>query len=162
MNYDVFLALQNEQLLPEAGESDQSFMERVLAAAYAPGDEATADRIYNRMEPAFHSCSAQEKQLCIAYRAEAWTLNPQDTLHGGALSTAIDMAMSVLARYLKKLRSIVTVQLSINFLRPIQAGDTYLVKAWADHVGRRSVMIRCEVCSASTGKMAATASGVFL
>ena len=89
-------------------------------------------------------------------------LNPQDTLHGGIYSTAMDMTMSVMARYVRKSRGAATVQLSLNFIRPVNKGETFIVTATTDHSGRRSSVIRAELIAESTGKLAATASGVFM
>ena len=160
MNYDVFLRLQDGTLVPAEGETEQVFMERVLRSAYETG--AASERIYEAIKPSFFGCDSSEKTVSVLFRAEDWMLNPQDTLHGGILSTAMDMTMSVLARYVRKQRGAATVQLSINFIRPVNKGEEFLVTASTDHSGRRSTVIRAEVVVKSTGKLAATASGVFM
>lgn len=161
MNYDVFSELEAGALSMAGNETEQQFMERVLAAAFSVRQDAQADRIFERLHPRLRSCSAEERMLCAAFTAEDWMLNPQDTLHGGILSTAADLTMSVLTRYLKRTRGAATVQLSVTFLRPIRRGETFTVRALADHAGRRSVMIRAEIAAEGSDKLAATASGVF-
>jgi len=159
MNYDVFLDLQNGVLCPSEGEPEQAFMERVMQAAYV---RSGGERIYEALTPQFRSCDAQAHSVTVAFTAEDWMLNPQDTLHGGIYSTAMDMTMSVLARCVRKSRGAATVQLSLNFIRPINKGETFIITATADHTGRRSSVIRAELIAEATGKLAATASGVFM
>ena len=162
MKFDVFLQLQNGELTKAEGESDQAFMERIFREAFSEEPDAMSNRIFNILCPRFAGCDAGAKSLSVAFTAADWMLNPQDTLHGGILSTALDMTMSTLGRCVKCVRGIATVQLSINFIRPIPAGAEFVVTAAADHVGRRSVAIRAEVHDAASGKLVATASGVFM
>ena len=89
-------------------------------------------------------------------------LTPNGTLHGGVLSTAVDIVMSVLSRYLSKRRTVVTAQLSMNFLRTIRRGDTFTVTVVADHVGRRSVVVHAWVNVSTSEKYAATATAVLM
>ena len=159
MNYDVFLKLENNTLIKSDEETEQRFMERIFRELFAVGKE---ERIYAMLRPRFRSCDAAQRSLAAAFTVEPWMLNPQDTLHGGVMSTALDMTMSVLARYCKKQRAVSTVQLSVNFLRPINDQETFIVIAEADHVGRRSVMIRAEIRTEINNKLVATASGVFM
>ena len=159
MNYEVFTALQNGELCPAEGETPQAFMEQVLRGVYVG---TGGERIYEKLTPTFVSCQDAPPSLTVSFTAEDWMLNPQETLHGGIYSTALDMTMSVLARYVKKARGTATVQLSVNFIRPINKGETFLITAEADHAGRRSTVIRAELRSGATGKLAATASGVFM
>ena len=161
MNYDVFLQLQNGELCRSEAETEQAFMERIMAAAYVRQD-AAAERIYEKLTPGFLRCDAKAQSISVVFTAEDWMLNPQNTLHGGIYSTAMDMTMSLLARYLRKTRGTATVQLSLNFLRPINKGETFIVTATADHTGRRSTVIHAELTVEATGKRAATASGVFM
>ena len=100
--------------------------------------------------------------MSVSFTAQEWMLNPNGTLHGGMLSTAVDIAFTVLGRYLAKKRVIVTAQLSMNFLRAIQKNDTFTVHATADHVGRRSVVVQAYVTVNDTDKRAATASAVLM
>ena len=162
MNYNHFSDLEAGTLCQAEGETAQEFMERVLQAVIGEESDEMRGRINDKLAPRFYSCSAEKKSLSIAYVADEWMLNPNGTLHGGLLNTAIDVAMSVLARYLAKKRVTVTVQLSTNFLRPVQRGDTFIVEAVADHAGRRSIVQHASVTVEGSGKPAATATGVFM
>ena len=162
MNYDYFTRLEEGSLLPAQGQSRQDFMAQVLSAVFSEKTPEMEGRINDRLEPQFVSCDPEKNAMSIAFRANEWMLNPNGTLHGGMLSTCVDMGMSVLARFLSKKRVMVTAQLSMNFLRPVMRDDTFTVHVTADHVGRRSVIVHAHVTCASTGKTAATATAVLM
>jgi len=162
MNYDYFSQLEDGSLVKPEDHTEQEFMEQILSAVFSEKTEAMAGRINDKLEPQFSGCSAQERSMSISFTAQEWMLNPNGTLHGGMLSTCVDMAMSVLSRYLSKKRTMVTAQLSMNFLRTVCRGDTFTVHVTADHVGRRSVIVHAYVSISSSEKYAATATAVLM
>ena len=162
MNYNLFSDLEAGTLCKGENETEQAFMEQVLSGVFSQESEEMRGRINDKLAPQFSGCSAESKSLSVSFTAEEWMLNPNGTLHGGLLNTTIDIVMSVLSRYLAKKRIMVTVQLSTNFLRPIQRGDTFVVQATADHAGRRSVIQHAQVTIAGSDKLAATATAVFM
>ena len=162
MNYTYFSQLEEGTLTKTENESEQAFMERLLSAVFAEKSDELSNRVNDKMAPRFSGCSAENKAMSVSFTAQEWMLNPNGTLHGGILSTAMDIVLSVLARYLAKKRVMVTAQLSMNFLRAIQENDTFTVHATADHVGRRSVVIQAYVTVNETDKRAATASAVLM
>ena len=162
MNYTYFSQLEEGALVKAGHESEQVFMERVLTAVFAEKSQELENRVNDKMAPRFSGCSAEDRAMSVSFTAQEWMLNPNGTLHGGMLSTAMDIVLSVLARYLTKKRVMVTAQLSMNFLRAIQENDTFTVHAAADHVGRRSVVIQAYVTVNNTDKRAATASAVLM
>ena len=162
MNYDYFSQLEAGTLAKAENETEQAFMERLLSAVFAETTDQLSDRINDKLAPRFAGCSAEDRAMSVSFTARDWMLNPNGTLHGGMLSTAVDIAFTVLGRYLAKKRVIVTAQLSMNFLRAIQENDTFTVHATADHVGRRSVVVQAYVTVNDTDKRAATASAVLM
>jgi len=79
------------------------------------------------------------------FQAEAKYANPMGTLHGGILCDLADAAMGVaFAGTLQPDESFTTLELKINFLRPVWNG---LLKAHAEVVsrGRTVGMVECEV-----------------
>ena len=162
MNYDYFSRLEEGTLVPAEGQSQQAFMEQVLSAVFSEKTELMAGRVNDMLAPRFHSCDAENRSLSITFDVNEWMLNPNGTVHGGILSTAVDMGMSVLARFLSKKRVMVTAQLSINFLRAVKADDTFTVHITADHAGRRSVIVHAHVTTSSSDKPAVTATAVLM
>ena len=162
MNYDYFSQMENGSLAVSELETEQSFMQKVLSAVFSEKEDMLRERINDKMQPLFRNCNAEKRSLSVSFVAEEWMLNPNGTLHGGILSTAVDMVFSVLARFLAKKRAMVTVQLSMNFLRAIQKGETFTVHAVADHAGRRSVIVHATIYVGPSEKTAATATAVLM
>ena len=162
MNYDYFSQLEAGTLAKAENETEQAFMERFLTAVFAEKSEELANRLNDKMEPRFVGCSAEDKAMSVSFTAQEWMLNPNGTLHGGMISTATDIVLSVLARYLSKKRVMVTAQLSMNFLRTIPQGESFTVHATAEHVGRRSAVIQAYVTVNDSDKHAAVASAVLM
>ena len=162
MNYDYFSQLEEGSLTKSENETEQNFMERFLSGVFAEKTEELANRLNDQMAPRFVGCNAEKRTMSVAFTAQEWMLNPNGTLHGGMISAATDMVLSILARYLSKKRVMVTAQLSMNFLKTIAQGDTFVVHATAEHVGRRSAVIQAYVTVNDTDKRAATASAVLM
>ena len=162
MNYDYFSQLEAGTLTKAENETEQAFMERFLSAVFAEKTDELSNRLNDKMAPRFVGCNAEERSMSVSFTAREWMLNPNGTLHGGMISAATDMVLSILARYLSKKRVMVTAQLSMNFLRVIQENDTFTVHATAEHVGRRSAMVQAYVTVNDTDKHAATASAVLM
>ena len=79
------------------------------------------------------------------YRAQADHANPMGTLHGGVLCDLADAAMGVaFATTLGPGESFTTLELKINFLRPVWTG---LLKAEADVIsrGRTIGLVSCKI-----------------
>lgn len=161
MNYDVFSQMENGTLTQNPEETEQSFMERVLQAVFM-SDESKQETINDVLSPSFVACSAEKKTLCVEFEVSNWMRNPSGTLHGGILSTAVDIAVGVLARFYKQTRRMVTVNLSVNYLSTVPADSKYCVCTAVDRVGRRMVFARADVYVVETGKLAATASVTFV
>jgi uncharacterized protein (TIGR00369 family) len=91
----------------------------------------------------FHSPS---KGTAVAeFRAQAQHANPMGTLHGGILCDLSDTAMGVaFASTLGPGESFTTLELKINFLRPVWTG---LLKAEAEVVsrGRTVGLVACKI-----------------
>ena len=162
MNYEYFTQLEEGSLTKAENETEQAFMEKVLNAVFSEKSDALQNRVNDKLDPRFVGCSAEDRSLSISFGVQEWMLNPNGTLHGGMLTTAVDMGMSVLARYFARKRAMVTAQLSMNFLRAIRPEDIFTVHVVADHTGRRSTVVHAWVSVSSSEKYAATATAVLM
>lgn len=88
--------------------------------------------------------------------------NPMGTLHGGILCDLADGAMGMAcASLLEEGESFTTLELKINFLRPVR--DAKLeARAKAVHAGRTQVYLECEVVTVPEGKLVAKANSTCL
>lgn len=158
MNYGVFEA---DEWKKQQDESDQEHMERVFQGALAADPEGKR-KINDMLGAEFLSCDAQEKTLTLGFHVEDWMSNPNGTLHGGLLATASDMTMGMLARYYKQQRNCVTVQLSVNYLRTVEADAGFYVCAKAEKAGRRVLFMSAAVLDQKTAKAAGNVTAVFM
>lgn len=162
MNYEYFSRLEDGSLVKAESETEQVFMEKVLKAVFSEQSEELSQRVNDKLDPQFAGCSAKDRSLSITFCAREWMLNPNGTLHGGLISTTLDMGATVLGRYLAKKRIMVTAQLSVNFLRGIRKDEYFTVHVAADHVGRRSTMVHAWISVGDSEKPAATATAVLM
>ena len=77
-------------------------------------------------------------------------------MHGGLIASAFDITMGLLSRGLA-LQNAATIMLDTVFIRQIPVGDTFIVKAKANHDGKTLTHLYGEGFIKSTGKIAATA-----
>jgi acyl-CoA thioesterase len=84
-------------------------------------------------------------------------LNPQGSMHGGILVTAMDIAMGHLCR--RHVAVGVTVETQCRFIRRVDT-DAVAVGSFL-HIGRKLVHMRCELRDAS-GRLAAHATSTWL
>ena len=91
MNYEYFTQLEAGSLTKAENETEQAFMEKVLRAVFAEKSEQLQNRVNDKLAPRFESCSAEERCLSISFSVHEWMLNPNGTLHGGILTTAVDI-----------------------------------------------------------------------
>ncbi|RAY13507.1 PaaI family thioesterase [Actinomadura craniellae] len=95
----------------------------------------------------------------IAWTPEPKLCNPAGTVHGGYIAMILDNAVcmaasSVAERFLPML----TLNLNVDYLRPIMSGETYTVTGVCVHPGRKRRVSTATVVD-STGRTAAQASG---
>jgi uncharacterized protein (TIGR00369 family) len=105
----------------------------------------------------FRLVEVEEGRAVVHFEAEPRHWNPQGTLHGGIFCDVADAAMGI--AYLTQLEDSVgftTVELKINFLRPVRTGlvvaTGYVVKS-----GRTLGLTECDMHD-TEGKLVARAS----
>jgi acyl-coenzyme A thioesterase PaaI-like protein len=98
------------------------------------------------MKPELIECSYEEKSITAAFPVMEWQKNRAGYMHGGLIASAFDITMGLLSRGLDTV-----------FIRQIPVGDTFIVKAKANHDGKTLTHLYGEGFIKSTGKIAATA-----
>jgi uncharacterized protein (TIGR00369 family) len=97
----------------------------------------------------------RQSEVQIPWRTHL--LNPQGSMHGGVLVTAMDIAMGHLCR--RHVSVGVTVEMQARFLRRVDS-DAVAVGSFL-HIGKKLVHMRCELLDAS-GRLAAHASSTWM
>jgi uncharacterized protein (TIGR00369 family) len=82
---------------------------------------------------------------CYGFLAGAQHLNPAGVVHGGALVTWVDHAMSTVAWEACERQPCVTVDLHTQFMAPVQAGDWVQVRTTVEHRAARLLFVRASL-----------------
>ena len=160
MDYSVFDEIRHGKWERKEGEPEQAYMERVLTAAFAPGEEKNS--ILEMLEAEFAGCDAANQTLDAEFPVRDWELNPSGTLQGGLLTSMMDMVMGVMARYYRKSRMTATVQISVSFMKTVPSGARVRIRAKADKIGSRLIFLRTEAYAAGSDEAAAGATATFV
>lgn len=142
----------------------QADMEAYLHAALQPGSELKHHGVIPRMDPYFVSCDFEKGTLDMAYPVKEWELNPEDILHGGIISTALDTSMGTLAHYYTHLSAptVVTVTFNVSFLKPIELTDTFHIISHLESIGRTLASVRAEIRLERENILAGIATATFM
>lgn len=162
MDYKVFGQLDGPVYGRQDMEDGQVYMERIMKAVFFGEREEETRHIYDKMHGTFSGCCFRDKELKMEFPVQEWELNPMQTMHGGLITTAVDMTCGLLVRFYKQSVSAATVHLSVDFLRPLRLGEVFTVRAKINRQGRRILFLTAEVVSSDGGQPAATASGTFV
>ncbi len=114
------------------------------------------------IEPAFVECNFEEDSITISFKIAKWETNRIGILHGGITAATFDYTMGILARFYSETTFSPTVSLEIKYIRPVELGDTLIVKARAISKGRKIIHLTAEATIQSTGKIAASGASIFL
>lgn len=158
MNYSCF-----DNMRKHEKESGYEFMKRIFKTITTKEekDPNQPKTINDMMEPEFVGCSYEDMILEFKFHVHKWAVNPNGTFHGGLITTACDITMGVLARFFNEGIRVATVEININFMRPINLGEDCLVKAKIMKNGKRVKFTACDIYSLD-GKLVATGSGIFM
>ena len=85
-------------------------------------------------------------------------INPQNVAHGGVAFSLVDTAMGMAIRTYNTVG--VTVEMNINYLRPVTLGDTIYSTGKVLDLGKRLIVAQGEVTN-QNGELIAVARGTF-
>lgn len=142
----------------------QAHMEQFFLDAMKPDSKLKHHGVIPEMDPRFVACDFEKGTLEIAYDVKEWELNPEDVIHGGMISTALDTTMGMLCHYFTHLTSptVVTVTMNVSFLKPIVLGDTFHIKVELDSLGRTLATTKAEVRLERDDVLACIATATFM
>ncbi|KIR01929.1 hypothetical protein P261_00743 [Lachnospiraceae bacterium TWA4] len=120
---------------------------------------------HNRIENVFNfevmDVNIEEKTAIFEYEITEFMLNAFGCLHGGITATILDRSMGLLCSYLLNGQFTPTINLSVNYLLPIQKEDKAVVHVRIERLGRHVCSTTASVYLKSTNECAATATGNF-
>lgn len=133
-------------------------LDKHLSARLFQGDPSQPNLFFY---PAVVSCDGPERRVTYRYKTYDWMRNPNGVVHGGVIASILDVSMGITTRaYTDKFTP--TINITINFARPIPVGSDILVTIRAATMGRTSSQLTAELTLAdSPEKAAVTAMGVY-
>ena len=143
-------------------EDGQERLEKYMEFTMYDNNVGQKDMFNGLMDGKYTACNFDELSITFEYPTVKSQANRVGALHGGSFCGAFDMTVTVLARFCAGSPFAPTISLDVKYIRPVQIGDTFIVKAYATATGKRVIQIACEGYSKNTGKLAATASSVCL
>lgn len=115
------------------------------------------------MEYRLVSCDPEAGEYTLSCKTFEWMRNFQGTLHGGLCATVVDQAMGFIAYCVKPGEGISpTVQLQVNYHRPLIPGEDVLVRVRVVSVSKRLMHLSAEASLASAPeKICITSTGMY-
>lgn len=113
------------------------------------------------MDPILVSCNGTKQTVTIEFPVLAEQLNEHKTMHAGFIATAFDEALGIFASFLCQGKSSVSINISLNYLKPVPMSDSILVTAKATSLGRRLMTLSGECHLKSNGLLTATALATY-
>ena len=99
-------------------------------------------------------CDPEAGDYFLSCRTETWMRNPAGTLHGGLGATVLDQAMGLIPP---------TVQLSVNYHRPLNPGAEVVIKVHVVSVSRSLITLSAEARSKENPeKLCLSGTGLYL
>ena len=114
-----------------------------------------------RLAPELHSFDDARQAITLKFPVQDWQVNGLGTLHGGIISTMMDLTMSMAIYCYSRETIPPTISMSINYLRPVPMEDGVLITARVTSIGKRNATAYCEAVVPATGKVASTAVGTY-
>ena len=124
-------------------------------------NEKMAATLNGRLKAELDCCDEQRQELTLRFPLQDWQVNGLGTLHGGMISTMMDLAMSMAVYCFSRQSIPPTITMTVNYLRPVPMDDGVLVRARVTSLGKRNATAYCEAIVPATGKTASTATGVY-
>jgi uncharacterized protein (TIGR00369 family) len=80
-------------------------------------------------------------------------------IHGGIIATLLDEVMSKVNRF--RCARAVTAELNVEYLRPVQVGQDFVIEGWETDAQGRNLFLRAEIRD-TAGKVLARGKGRFV
>ncbi len=105
--------------------------------------------------------STEDSRAVVSLQAEEWHLNPSGTVHGGVISTLIDVAMAeALNTITEEDEQPFTIQITVNYMKPGKPGALSST-AQVRKGGERITIVEAEVVQEDDDEVVALATGTY-
>lgn len=142
----------------EANDIEQLLRRRITELS-----ECVPGSIGDMMHFQLLECDPEKRDYLMSCQTAGWMRNYAGTLHGGLCATILDQAMGFLSYCLKPGKGTApTVQLEIDYHRPLHPGEDVLVKVHVVSVTRSLMNLTAEAMQADhPDKICLSGSGIY-
>ena len=141
--------------------TQEQMEERIKRTIHITTDEKSPG-VGKMFNVSFVSCKLEKKSMCVEFPTLEWELNPQRTLHGGLISTFFDTAYGFLISYFFEKTYICTVDMSTNYIKSANEGDSILVEIKINSIGNTITTVYGEARRKSDSVLIATSTATFM
>jgi len=113
---------------------------------------------YSFFQLQYKDCGYEEGWIEFVHKATEFDINRYGTVHGGVIGLFLDTAMGLAAYETGTGNSAPTMDLHINYLRPMKAGSELVVRAEIMNAGKRTCVVRGSVLVDGDVKVIATST----
>ena len=128
----------------------------------SPSYQEDTDSLLYHLSPKLESCSFEKKEVQFKYKIKPWQLNPQRGLHGGMSCAMLDTTMGMLAMYFANGSFVSTINLTVNYLRPIPDETEVITRVKSVSWGRTIVSLEGDIYIPATDTVACTSIGTYI
>lgn len=114
------------------------------------------------LAPKYVAGNAEERTTVFSFQVQDWQLNPEKSLHGGMITTFMDMAFGITCHYFSQKEMVTTVSQMTTYLKPILPNDTVYCHTRITSLGRTIVNMVGEIRTERDDILAATATTSFM
>ena len=117
------------------------------------------DSISSMLDLHFIECDAERGEVTLSHLIHEREINIFGTLHGGIITWLMDSCMGIISRAYTNYDTLVTMDIHVNFLKAVYAGENAVIKAKVTHAGKRIINTISELYVED--KLCATADAIF-
>lgn len=138
-------------------------LEEKIRCRIAQISEAAPDSIGDMMQFRLLDSDVEKEDFVMSCKTAPWMRNFAGTLHGGLCATILDQAMGFVSYCLKPGEGTApTVQLEVDYHRPINPGEDVIVKVHVVSATRSLMNLTAEAMQAShPEKICLSGSGIY-
>lgn len=127
-------------------------MKSYLDYVYSQGN------FYSDFPMEYKDCSFEDGWVEFTHKADEFDTNRYGTVHGGVLGLYLDTAMGLAAYETGTGNPAPTMDLHINYLRPMHPGDELVIRAEVMSAAKRTCVLRASVAVDGDVKVIATST----
>jgi len=113
------------------------------------------------MQPEFVEYVTGES-ITYAYPVLPIYANPRQTMQGGFMAAAFDNAFGALVSLATRRMNMASIDLELNYHRPISIGDRLIVKVVIKSLGKTIVHLTGEACDSQGNLVSSATSNIYL